>query len=772
MTSLRLALSLIRSLPSALLATTLALSLPPALHAQATKPATPAAPAREEAVQLEKFDVTADKENNFSLPLDAVATSGSRLGLSSRDLPASVSIITQEMMQLRGLRTAVEAVEAAVGMTGGTQFGSIPNYSTRGFGGNNVSIMRDGIRQNTASQSSRTVDSFILDRIEVLKGPDGLMFGEGAIGGAVNYISKSPSATFRGDAMASLGPWGSYRDGVGFGGPLAAPSEISNFKSQIPVTFRADYSHNQTNAYQERNSQRYDALALSVGWRVSEKLSLTWYGTFLDDWNESYYGNPTIYDAVVNTTIANAQPEVRTFNATTDRMINPHVDPAARRTNYNFFDNYATTENVFNRVRADLRLSPDLELRNETYVATQLLKWKNTESNTWNPVARNITRGGLTLIYRDDVIAGNRLDLTVKKRIAGHANRLLIGGVFEHNDQIRGGSPGNIVTTIPAVSLYNPNVGFGPASRFQKTSRIVVETHAFHAQDVFDVTSNFRAVAGVRYDHIALQRDTLANNTTAVPTAFSTFKKGYRTYTGRVGGVLILTKKINAYASFSRAAEPVTQLVSLTTTSADFSLQKGRQHEAGIKGTFLRGKLDATVAVFDLLKKDLLTSTLDPVTGLRISQQIGAQKSKGAEAALAISPGDGWRLELNGAFTDSTFSDFNENLGTSVISRTGKRPSNVPEWVANIFVAKRFANGLALSGGPRYVSDRFGNNNNSVVAEGYVTLDAAATYTWRKWHFTIRGRNLLDEEYESVAGTTMRRLADPRTAEFSTRVAF
>lgn len=733
------------------------LSLVPALTA-----ATPAKTGPDDPVQLDKFGVTADKENNFSLPLDAIASSGSRLGLSSRELPASISVITQEMMQLRGLRTAVEAVEAAVGMTGGTQFGSIPNYSTRGFGGNNVSILRDGIRQNTASQSSRTVDSFILDRIEVLKGPDGLMFGEGAIGGAVNYISKSPSPVFRGDAMASLGAWGSYRVGVGVGGPLGRSG----------VNYRADYSHNQTFAYQERNSQRYDALALSLGWRASERLSFTWFGTFLDDWNESYYGNPTIYDAVVNTTVANAQPEVRTFNATTDRMINPRVDPAARRTNYNILDNYATTENVFNRLRTDLRLAPDLDLRNETYVATQLLKWRNTESNTWNPVARNITRGGLTLIYRDDVLVGNRLDLTVKSPVAGHANRLLIGGVFEHNDQIRGGAPGNVGLTIPAVTLVNPNVGYGPASRFQKTSRIGVETHAFHAQDVFDVTSNFRAVAGVRFDHISLQRDTLANNTTATPTPFATFKKGYRTYTGRVGGVWILSKEINAYASFSRAAEPVTQLVSLTTTSADFSLQKGRQYEAGIKGTFLRGQLDATLAVFDLLKKDLLTSTLDPVTGARISQQIGAQKSQGAEAALAVSPGDGWRLELNGAFTDSKFADFNENLGTSVISRTGKRPSNVPQWVANAFIAKRFANGVALSGGPRYVSDRFGNNNNSVVAEGYVTLDAAATYTWRRWHFTVRGRNLLNEEYESVAGTTMRRLADPRTAEFSTRVAF
>jgi iron complex outermembrane receptor protein len=744
-------MALFRSLPLSLLAL-----------AGASFAAPPAGPKPDDPVQLDTFDVTAEKERNFSLPLDAIASSGSRLGLSSRDLPASVSIITQEMMQLRGLRTAVEAVEAAVGMTGGTQFGSIPSYSTRGFGGNNVSILRDGIRQNTASQSSRTVDSFILDRIEVLKGPDGLMYGEGAIGGAVNYISKSPGSTFRGDALASLGPWGSYRVGAGIGGPIGGTR----------LSYRADYSHNETNGYQDRSYQRYDAVALSAAWRPNERFALTWWGTFLDDTNESYYGNPTIYDAVVNTTVANAQPEVRTFNATTDRMINPRVDPAVRRTNYNILDNYATTENVFNRVRADLRLTPEIELRNEAYVATQLLKWRNVESNTWNPVARNLTRGGLTLIYRDDVLVGNRLDATLRRPVAGRANRLVVGGGFERNDQIRGGAPGNVSLAIPAVSLAHPNVGFGPAARFQKTSRINVETHAFHVQDVLDVAPNLRAIAGLRYDHLSLQRDTLFNPTTATPTPFSTFRKGYRTYTGRVGAVWILSKQVNAYASFSRAAEPVTQLVSLTVSNADFALQQGRQYEAGIKGTFLQGKLDTTVAVFDLLKKDLLTSTLDPVTGLRLSQQIGAQQSRGAEVALALSPDATWRIELNGAFTDATFADFNENLGTGIISRTGKRPVNVPEWVANFFVAKRFARGFTLSGGPRYVSDRFGNTNNSVIARGYVSVDAGATYTWQRWHFTLRGRNLLDEDYETVAGTTMRRLADPRSAEFSTRVSF
>jgi iron complex outermembrane receptor protein len=360
----------------------------------------------------------------------------------------------------------------------------------------------------------------------------------------------------------------------------------------------------------------------------------------------------------------------------------------------------------------------------------------------------------------------------VKKTLAGRPNRLVVGGMIERNDQIRGGAPGNLNAAIAPVSLTNPNVGYGPAARFTKTARVVVATQAFHAQNVLDLTRALKVVAGLRYDAISLQRDTLANPTTATPTSFSTFQQEYHPFTGRLGAVWLAHPQFNLYASASRAAEPVSQLVSLNPTQADFSLQKGRQFEIGAKGSWWEGRVDATVALFDLQKQDILTSTLDADTGLRRSQQIGAQESRGAEVAFAVSPPGRWRVELNGAFTDASFANFNENLGAGVISRSGNRPTNVPRWIANVFVAKRFSNGFALSGGPRYVSDRFANTHNSVVSEGYVTVDAAATFTKGKWHFTLRGRNLLNEEYESVAGTTMRRLADPRSAEFSTRLVF
>src|SRR5690606_1567916 len=95
------------------------------------------------------------RRERSAVVLDEPVLTGSRLGIDAFDLPASVSVISHGLIQRRGGRTAGGASERAVGRTGGTSVGSIPNYATRGFAGNDITVMRDGIRQNTGSQSSR-----------------------------------------------------------------------------------------------------------------------------------------------------------------------------------------------------------------------------------------------------------------------------------------------------------------------------------------------------------------------------------------------------------------------------------------------------------------------------------------------------------------------------------------------------------------------------------------------------------------------------------------
>jgi iron complex outermembrane receptor protein len=732
--------SLLRSLAFAL--------APAALAAAAPKPA-------DEAVTLDAFITTAEKAAAFTLPLDAASRTGSRLNLSLRELPASVSIVTQEVIQLRGARTALEAIEAAVGMTGQIGVGSIPGYSTRGFGSNDVSVMRDGIRQNTNSQSARPLDAFLFDRIEILKGPASLLYGEGAVGGAVNYVTKLPEATARGEFTATAGAWDAYRAGLGFGGPLGRSG----------LSYRLDASVQSNGGYVEGSGSTFHAFSGALRWQPTPRASLTFTGTFLKDNIASYYGTPVLYDAVVNTTLANAAPEVRRVNTATDRLVNPRIDRGTRRINYNNPDNFADTENSFWRLVADVSLSDGWTLRNELYAATQLLDWRNTENYTWNPATRLVDRSSFLLIYRDDFQWGNRTDLTLAHSLAGRPNQLLFGALFDRNDQIRNsGNPGVPAAPTPAsVTLFNPDRSPGPAVRYTKTVNVIVENTAFYVEDVFEAAPGLKLVGGLRWEQIDTERVSLLGQ--------PPFNKRYSPFTGRAGAVWSATPTVNLYASYSRAAQPVSQLVSLTAAQNDFALQTGRQFEVGAKSTFWGGRADATLALFDIEKNDILTSTLDPVTGARINQQIGAQVSQGAEFAIGVSPGRAWRLEANLATTwKIAFADFNENLGTGVISRAGNRPAGQPKLVAGLFGSRALGPWL-FTAGLRHVGDIAANNHNSIWRDAYTTLDASAGYTWGRTSLTLRGRNLTDTFY-ATNGSTLLRLAEPRSFELTVRTQF
>lgn len=686
-----------------------------------------------------------------SLGLKTEARTGSRLDIQVFELPASVSVVSQSTIQLRGARTALEAIEAAVGMSGGVSVGSIPNYATRGFTGNDLTVMRDGIRQNTNSQSSRPLDSFLFERVEVLKGPASLLYGEGAIGGAVNYVSKLPSDTPSADIYASQGSWNARRFGAGFSGPLGEQ-----------FAFRVDASLNESDGYVERSDARYRAVAASLNWQVSDATTLMLGGTFLQDNVQSYYGTPVVYDAVIN---VDGQQVVAKARGSTDRLVNARIEPATRRLNYNNLDNYSRTENSFWRLVLETRFNEHWSLRNESYAATQLMHWGNTESTVWNPVTQLVDRSSYFLILRDDLQLGNRLDLTWTHELAGRPNQLLFGALYDDNNQDRNSGQSYTTTPTPAsVPLTGFDPGYAPQATESKTLNIKTRTTAVYIEDVFEPLDSLKLVGGLRYEQIDIDR---ISYTSELP-----FSKTYRPTTGRLGLTYSITPALNLYASYSRAAQPVSQLVSLTASQLDFSLQKGRQYEIGGKAQWLSGRLETTLALFDIEKNDLLTS--EWVDGEQIQSQIGAQVSQGTELSFAGRFAHGWRVDANFAWTwIAEYREFSENVGSSVISRDGNTPANVPKVVAGLFVAKSFGS-VQASAGMRYVGERQANSNNGIQLDAYTVVDASVGYQWQQFTATVQGRNLTDRQYAEWASGSglMQRLADPRSVELSLRYRY
>ena len=126
------------------------------------------------------------------LNTNVVAEVALRLGLTARETPATVEVIDQQTMKDRGLRTTTDVAKAAVGVTGGDAPGAPAIFSMRGFTGDQINTLYNGIKIGPSTMTGRPMDTGNLEQVEILKGPASLLSGEGATGGAVNYVTKTP----------------------------------------------------------------------------------------------------------------------------------------------------------------------------------------------------------------------------------------------------------------------------------------------------------------------------------------------------------------------------------------------------------------------------------------------------------------------------------------------------------------------------------------------------------------------------------------------------
>jgi len=164
--------------------------------------------------------LTADQRRANTTPLNTnvVAESASRLGLTPRETPVTVEVIDQQTLKDRGLRTTTEAVEAAMGVTAGDAPGAPANLSMRGFSGDQINTLYNGIKIGPSGMTNRVMDTGNLQQIEYLKGPASLLSGEGAAGGAVNYVTKRPhTGKIENEFFTSYDSIAGLRSGFGSG---------------------------------------------------------------------------------------------------------------------------------------------------------------------------------------------------------------------------------------------------------------------------------------------------------------------------------------------------------------------------------------------------------------------------------------------------------------------------------------------------------------------------------------------------------------------------
>ena len=130
-----------------------------------------------------------------SLDLNAVPFSGSRLGLSIIETPASIEVIDSNVMRARGYKSIADAVKSLPGVVSGESPAAPSSFSMRGFSRSSITMLRDGIWLGPANMVMRPQNTFNLDRVEVLRGPSSALHGQGVVGGTINSVVKRATAS-------------------------------------------------------------------------------------------------------------------------------------------------------------------------------------------------------------------------------------------------------------------------------------------------------------------------------------------------------------------------------------------------------------------------------------------------------------------------------------------------------------------------------------------------------------------------------------------------
>ncbi|MGP9812885.1 TonB-dependent siderophore receptor [Rhodopseudomonas sp. NSM] len=663
------------------------------------------------------------------------SASGSKTDTALIETPASVSVVTRDQISDQGAQSVSQALRYTAGtfvdLRPSSRYDIVP---VRGFGNNNGPLQgfvgfQDGLKlQRGISFAVPTVDSYGLERVEVLRGPASILYGQSSLGGLVNLVSKKPTEKAFGEIELSGGTWDRKQAAFDLGGPADTEG-----KWLYRMTGLARDSGTQVSGTED---QRY-MIAPALTYRPSLDTTLTVLANYTYDPNSWY----SVFLPARGTVTANPFGQIPTsFNV---------GDP-----------NYE----VFSRKQASVgyqfehRFNNALAVRQNLRYMNLATDFQGVSFSGFGANLHTLNRSKSKVLEQVDTLA---LDNQVEAKLSTgpFSHTVLFGLDYQYADASRklGSS-----AAVPSIDFLNPVYGTISATpAFQTDATQVNNQFGVYLQDQIKFDRLVLMLSG-RHDRAGFdyRQTTLSTN------ARTLASQSDDAWTYRVGALYHFDSGFAPYVSYSTSFEPVTGTV-LSFDRTAFKPTTGEQIEGGLKYEMPGQRLLATIAGYELTQRNVQTADPNPthvgcsgVATARCSIQTGAVQTRGVEVEVKASLDFG--LDLIGSYTYQDMKITETNTATEL----GKRPVQVPEHLAALWGLYHFKHvssgplgGLSLGAGVRYVGESFGDSINTLVVPSYTVTDAALHYdleylspSLKGTRFSINASNLFDKVYVASCG--------------------
>jgi len=616
------------------------------------------------------------------------------------DVPISLSVVSGDALEKTGGYTLVDLQQRTPSLT---QFNSNPRNSSLGIRGIGVSSASDGLDTSVGvyvdgvylgRPGMALTDLIDVDQVEVLRGPQGTLFGRNSSAGVINITTRKPSFTFGATAEASFGNYDYQQYRASVTGPL-----IDGLLAGRITAFRTDRKGviDNTTTYIDGNSLGRSGVRAQLLFTPTSKVTARLIGEYSDE-------QDTCCVSVINQVF---QPSL---GATTARTLNAfralgYVPVASR--------DYVLANAPQLMQTESHALSAQVDWDLDFATLTSISAWRHWH---FSPLQDS---DNLPLdILQVNVAQTHDWQWSQEFRLASKPGRLTWQtGVYLFRQKLKdhyilnqfGTDASAFYTTYARLSNpAAPAVVIAPGSQYIGDTRAISESAAVFGQANYDLTDQLTLTAGLRYTHD--KRHGITNTSTYLtpyaPTSIpfnydETVKGGNWSYL--VSGTYKITSTTNVYASYSTGykAAGLNLNASVTPgTSIVLDPEKVKDAELGVKHTALGGRLQVNANVY-WTKLNGLQTNITPTNGAKAYlANVGDIRARGVEVDGSWQATDNLSLQLAASYNDARYTDYRNAPCPAGVAApcdlTGRPVYQAPRWVAN--------------GGARYEFDPIGDD--------------------------------------------------------------
>jgi catecholate siderophore receptor len=627
-----------------------------------------------------------------------------------RDIPNSVTVVPEQLIHDRNADTFKEALRNVAGLTfNASEGGRVgDNITLRGF-----SVVGDLYLDNVHDVAQYNRETFNLESIDVLRGSASMLFGRGSTGGVINQVSKVPRTYQTNEASLTVGSYNYKRATVDL-----------NRAINDTTALRLNVLAHDQGSFRDEVKQKRFAIAPSIrfGAGTADDVTLSYY--YLKENNLPDYGVPYLgglpLAVPVNTYygLANADYERNTAGIFTAAYTHKFSSDTSLKTVLRKAD-----------YKRDLWVTaPRLPTGTTALTAATLI-------NRGRP-ARGGEESPLTL----------QSDLNSSFKTWGMKHEIVAGVELARETSERwsnGNGTANPPTTTsqitnPATNALQPDANPAlPANYFSSQfrhspNRYTGKNTGVYAQDTVSVTSQLKAVIGLRRDRLK------ADYTRTNPVG--DFARTDSVTSKRVGAIYQPSDTSSYYASWGTSFNPSAELYQLDAAGSNTPPELNKNVEAGAKWDLMDGDLAVRTAWFRTTKTNERNTDVSSPNVFLLS---GKRHTTGVEFEIAGRISKAWEV----------FSSYSAQRGNidaasgQQASSQDKIPVNTPNYTASLWTTYRINDRWKVGGGLEKVGLRYANTTNTNALPAYSRVDAMVEYKFDPYAVQLNIKNLANKDY-------------------------